>query len=193
MSPGMADAGTGVAAKKTINASQEARDSVETECDGIVASFAAERHSTTVKRVLPARQFGSLPNPMRPAEPMRRKSVSPDFGLAASHMCSTSSAKNDAVLLNSCILPWVVTWWTCENQQHRFSGRGLRAVATLRKVEDVPDQLLAHRSPLGRGACQTDRRHVWGSQQGRSTASGEQAGSDPSLWYTSIVLIYHPQ
>jgi Tn3 transposase DDE domain len=52
---------------------------------------------------------------------------------------------------------------TYENQQHRASGLNLlvtaiilwntryleRAVATLRKVEDVPDQRLAHLSPLG--------------------------------------------
>ena len=52
---------------------------------------------------------------------------------------------------------------TYENQQHRASGLNLlvtaiilwntryleRAVATLRKVEDVPDQMLAHLSPLG--------------------------------------------
>src|SRR6478735_7780616 len=139
MSPGMADAGTGAAVKKKINASQdEARDSVETECDGIVASFAAERHSTTVKRVLPARQFGSLPNSMRPAEPMRLKLVSPDFGSIASHRCSTSSAKNRRSAVEF-LCPWVATWWTCENQQYRASGRGLRVVAILRMVEDVPD------------------------------------------------------
>ncbi len=52
---------------------------------------------------------------------------------------------------------------TYENQQHRASGLNLlvtaiilwntryleRAIATLRQVEDVPDQLLAHLSPLG--------------------------------------------
>ena len=52
---------------------------------------------------------------------------------------------------------------TYENQQHRASGLNLlvtaiilwntryleRAVATLRKVENVPDQMLAHLSPLG--------------------------------------------
>ena len=52
---------------------------------------------------------------------------------------------------------------TYENQQHRASGLNLlvtaiilwntryleRAVATLRQTEDVPDQLLAHLSPLG--------------------------------------------
>ena len=52
---------------------------------------------------------------------------------------------------------------TFENQQHRASGLNLvvaaitlwntrylnRAVAALREVEDVPDHLLAHLSPLG--------------------------------------------
>jgi len=52
---------------------------------------------------------------------------------------------------------------TYENQQHRASGLNLlvtaivlwntryleRAIAALREVEDVPDQLLAHLSPLG--------------------------------------------
>jgi hypothetical protein len=52
---------------------------------------------------------------------------------------------------------------TYENQQHRASGLNLlvtaivlwntryleRAIAALRQAEDVPDQLLAHLSPLG--------------------------------------------
>jgi hypothetical protein len=66
---------------------------------------------------------------------------------------------------------------TYENQQHRASGLNLlvtaiilwntryldRAVADLRQAEDVPGQLLAHLSPLGRGA---DLLH--GSAAGRS-------------------------
>ena len=83
MSLGMAQAGTGAAAKKTTKASQEARDSVATECDRW-PPLRLERHSTTVKRVHPARQFGSLPDPIRLVEPIRSKPASPDFGLAAS-------------------------------------------------------------------------------------------------------------
>ena len=71
---------------------------------------------------------------------------------------------------------------TYENQQHRASGLNLlvtaiilwntryleRAVATLRKVEDVPDQLLAHLSPLGWEHVNLTGDYVWGNQQGAS-------------------------
>ncbi len=97
MSLGMAQAGTGAAAKKTTKASQEARDSVATECDACWPPLRLERHSTTVKRVHPARQFGSLPDPIRLVEPIRSKPASPDFGLcsiAFLYTCSTSSEKD---------------------------------------------------------------------------------------------------
>jgi TnpA family transposase len=71
---------------------------------------------------------------------------------------------------------------TYENQQHRASGLNLlvtaiilwntryleRAVATLRNVEDVPDQLLAHLSPLGWEHVNLTGDYVWGNQQGAS-------------------------
>jgi TnpA family transposase len=66
---------------------------------------------------------------------------------------------------------------TYENQQHRASGLNLlvtaiilwdtryleRAVATLRETEDVPDQLLAHLSPLGWEHVSLTRDYVWGA------------------------------
>jgi TnpA family transposase len=64
---------------------------------------------------------------------------------------------------------------TYENQQHRASGLNLivtaiilwntryleRAVATLRKTEDVPDRLLAHLSPLGWEHVNLTGDYVW--------------------------------
>ncbi len=40
-----------------------------------------------------------------------------------------------------------------------------RAVATLRKVEDVPDHLLANLSPLGWEHVNLTGDYVWGEQQ----------------------------
>ena len=71
---------------------------------------------------------------------------------------------------------------TYENQQHRASGLNLlvtaiilwntryleRAVATLRQVEDVPDHLLAHLSPLGWEHVNLTGDYVWGDQQSAS-------------------------
>ena len=71
---------------------------------------------------------------------------------------------------------------TYENQQHRASGLNLlvtaiilwntryleRAVSTLRAVEDVPDQLLAHLSPLGWEHVNLTGDYVWGNQDGGS-------------------------
>ena len=68
---------------------------------------------------------------------------------------------------------------TNENQQHRASGLNLlvtaiilwntryleSAVATLHQFEDVPDQLLAHLSPLGWEHVNLTGDYVWGSQQ----------------------------
>jgi hypothetical protein len=68
---------------------------------------------------------------------------------------------------------------TYENQQHRFSGLNLlvtaiilwntryleRAVAALRKVENVPDHLLAHLSPLGWAHINLTGDYVWGVPQ----------------------------
>ena len=68
---------------------------------------------------------------------------------------------------------------TYENQQHRASGLNLvvtaiilwntryleRAVAALRKVEDVPDHLLAHLSPLGWEHVNLTGDYIW--QTGR--------------------------
>ena len=68
---------------------------------------------------------------------------------------------------------------TYENQQHRASDLNLlvtaiilwntryleRAVAILRNVEDVPDQLLAHLSPLGWEHVNLTGDYVWGTQQ----------------------------
>lgn len=67
---------------------------------------------------------------------------------------------------------------TYENQQHRASGLNLlvtaiilwntryleRAVATLRRTEDVPDHLLAHLSPLGWEHVNLTGDYVWGAQ-----------------------------
>jgi TnpA family transposase len=67
---------------------------------------------------------------------------------------------------------------TYENQQHRVSGLNLlvtaiilwntryleRAVTALRQVEDVPDHLLAHLSPLGWEHVNLTGDYVWGAQ-----------------------------
>jgi TnpA family transposase len=71
---------------------------------------------------------------------------------------------------------------TYENQQHRASGLNLlvtaiilwntryleRAAATLRQVEDVPNHLLAHLSPLGWEHVNLTGDYVWGAQQSTS-------------------------
>ena len=64
---------------------------------------------------------------------------------------------------------------TYENQQHRASGLNLlvtaiilwntrclaRAIATLREVDEVPDQLLAHLSPLGWEHVNLTGDYIW--------------------------------
>jgi TnpA family transposase len=71
---------------------------------------------------------------------------------------------------------------TYENQQHRFSGLNLlvtaiilwntrdleRAVAALRQIEDVPDHLLVHLSPLGWEHVNLTGDYVWSVQQNLS-------------------------
>jgi len=66
---------------------------------------------------------------------------------------------------------------TYENQQHRASGLNLlvtaiilwntrylnRAIATLREVEDVPDRLLVHLSPLGWEHINLTGDYIWAS------------------------------
>jgi hypothetical protein len=66
---------------------------------------------------------------------------------------------------------------TYENQQHRASGLNLlvtaiilwntryleRAIAALRAVEDVPDHLLAHLSPLGWEHVNLTGDYIWNS------------------------------
>jgi len=68
---------------------------------------------------------------------------------------------------------------TYENQQHRASGLNLvvsaiilwntryleRAVEALRKVENIPDSLLAHLSPLGWEHVNLTGDYVWGAEQ----------------------------
>jgi TnpA family transposase len=74
---------------------------------------------------------------------------------------------------------------TYENQQHRASGLNLvvtaivlwntrylnRAIAALRATEDVPEELLAHLSPLGWEHVNLTGDYVW--------ASAEQASENP--------------
>ena len=76
---------------------------------------------------------------------------------------------------------------TYENQQHRASGLNLlvtaiilwntryleRAVAALRQVEDVPDRLLAHLSPLGWEHINLTGDYVWDAAQSMSENSDE--------------------
>ena len=71
---------------------------------------------------------------------------------------------------------------TYENQQHRASGLNLlvtaiilwntryleRAVAALRQVEDVPDHLLAHLSPLGWEHVNLTGDYIWAAQHSMS-------------------------
>ncbi len=68
---------------------------------------------------------------------------------------------------------------TCENQQHRASGLNLvvsaiilwntrylgRALAALRQVEEVPDHLLAHPSPVGWEHVNLTGDYVWASDR----------------------------
>ena len=68
---------------------------------------------------------------------------------------------------------------TYENQQHRGSGLNLlvtaiilwntryleRAVAALRQTEDVPDQLLAHLSPLGWEHVNLTGDYIWSAER----------------------------
>jgi TnpA family transposase len=68
---------------------------------------------------------------------------------------------------------------TYENQQHRACGLNLlvtaiilwntryldRAVATLRQAEDVPDQLLAHLSPLGWEHVNLTGDYIWSAER----------------------------
>jgi hypothetical protein len=68
---------------------------------------------------------------------------------------------------------------TYENQQHRASGLNLlvtaiilwntryleRAVAALRQIEDVPDQLLAHLSPLGWEHVNLTGDYIWSAER----------------------------
>ena len=67
---------------------------------------------------------------------------------------------------------------TYENRQHRASGLTLfvtaivlwntrhleRAVAALRQTEDVPDQLLAHLSPLGWEHVNLTGDYIWSAE-----------------------------
>jgi hypothetical protein len=68
---------------------------------------------------------------------------------------------------------------TYENQQHRASGPNLlvtaiilwntryleRAIAALRQAENVPDQLLAHLSPLGWEHVNLTGDYIWSAEQ----------------------------
>lgn len=68
---------------------------------------------------------------------------------------------------------------TYENQRHRASGLNLvvtaiilwntryleRAIAALREIEDVPDSLLAHLSPLGWEHVNLTGDYIWGAAQ----------------------------
>ena len=74
---------------------------------------------------------------------------------------------------------------TYENQQHRASGLNLlvtviilwntryleRAVAALRQTEAVPDNLLAHLSPLGWEHVNLTGDYIWGAEQRASETS----------------------
>jgi hypothetical protein len=75
---------------------------------------------------------------------------------------------------------------TYENQQHRASGLNLlvtaiilwntrylnRAIAALREAEDVPDQLLAHLSPLGWEHVNLTGDYIW-SPADQTTANAD--------------------
>lgn len=75
---------------------------------------------------------------------------------------------------------------TYENQQHRASGLNLvvtaiilwntryleRAVATLRRTEDVPDHLLAHLSPLGWEHVNLTGDYIWAAEQQSESIDG---------------------
>jgi TnpA family transposase len=88
---------------------------------------------------------------------------------------------------------------TFENQQHRASGLNLlvtaiilwntrylnRAIAALREVEDVPDYLLPHLSPLGWEHINLTGDYVW-SAAGEMTGNGDgfrslRPAPDPAL------------
>ena len=68
---------------------------------------------------------------------------------------------------------------TYENQQHRASGLNLvvtaiipwntryleRAIGALSEIEDVPDSLIAHLSPLGWEHINLTGDYIWGAAQ----------------------------
>jgi hypothetical protein len=88
---------------------------------------------------------------------------------------------------------------TFENQQHRASGLNLlvtaiilwntrylnRAIAGLREVEDVPDYLLPHLSPLGWEHIKLTGDYVW-SAAGEMTENGDGFRPPPANARSSV-------
>jgi Tn3 transposase DDE domain len=69
-----------------------------------------------------------------------------------------------------------------------------RAVATLREVEDVPDQLLTYLSPLGWEHVDVTGDHVWSNQHGvgkhcRIKTAPPNAGAQPPSRMTSWLCL----
>ena len=88
---------------------------------------------------------------------------------------------------------------TYENQQHRASGLNLlvtaiilwntryleRAVTALREIEDVPDKLLAHLSPLGWEHINLTGDYIWQSQ---NEMAGNNVGMKPLRMPTAQLM-----
>jgi len=82
---------------------------------------------------------------------------------------------------------------TYENQQHRASGLNLlvtaiilwntrylgRAIAALRDLEDVPDELLKHLSPLGWEHVNLTGDYIWAAADEGDGRGEGQAGFRP--------------
>jgi hypothetical protein len=92
---------------------------------------------------------------------------------------STKANRATASRGPSSSIAWARSDRTYENQQHRASGLNLlvtaiilwntryleRAIAVLRQAEDVPDQLLAHLSPLGWEHVNLTGDYIWSAER----------------------------
>src|SRR5580704_1134920 len=139
------------------------------------AAFAASIHTGTVAASLILRQLASYPRQnglaaaLREVGRLERTLFTLDWLGDAELRRQTSRELNKGETRNGLARAVFIHRLgeirdrTYENQQHRASGLNLlvtaiilwntryleRAVAALRQTEDVPDQLLAHLSPLG--------------------------------------------
>src|SRR5262249_24445133 len=156
-----------------------------------ILRVAASIHTGTVAASLILRQLRSYPRQNRPAEPLPavgrpdRTLFTLDWVEDAELRRQASQELNKGETRNS--LARAVFFHrlgeirdrTYENQQYRASGLNLlvtaivlwntryleRAIAALRQAENVPDQLLAHLSPLGWDHVNLTGDYIWSAEQ----------------------------